>query len=109
MFNQNTQADFQPVGRRKKRSYTCNADSICLRNVLVYGDLEVLDGVDYDLHVESMTISGSLHVGTVDNPFQNSFTLSIHGDKLSPSFENPDWIHGIVGPKALGENKFCMR
>ena len=96
-----TESTNSALNRRKKRSSSCSG--ICLGNLMIFGDLEISDGVDFDIHVKSLVISGSLIIGTEESPFQHSFSLTIHGDKMSPSFENPNWIHGIVGPKAIGE------
>ena len=79
---------------------------IHLGNVMVYGVLEISDEEEdyFEIHVNSLIINGSLIIGMPDDPFTASLTLTIHGDKSSPSFENPDWVHGIVGPKAIGKN-----
>jgi len=81
--------------------FVMDIDPPPLRQLYVYGGLEIEDEADHILDVEIMLIQGGkFQVGTQDEPFQHKFDLVLTGDHFTEDQPLPDGPN--LGAKALG-------
>ena len=82
-----------------------------LYKLIINGAFDVVNdpSTDFTLEATYIIIDGIFNVGMEDDPFVGNFTLSLHGDALTPDYRSTvdEEIDGpLVGNKAMGKTSF---